>query len=95
MIIEKKSNSNNISLHRGDGLSVFRNRGKQAEKHQNFKDKSLQIIIKWNLKIVDCLDLTLQTALFKNILVKKLAPMSNPTILCKLTKKFQVRFNKD
>ena len=52
--------------YRDDGLSVFRNiSGRQAEEHnkktiQNiFKDKGLQIIIKYNLKIVDYLDVTL------------------------------------
>ena len=54
----------NIGLYRDDGLSVLRNiSGQEAEKHKkviqkNFKDKSLQVIIKCYLKIVDYLDVT-------------------------------------
>ena len=36
-----------------------------------------------------------QTANFKNLLMKQLTPMSNPTTLGKLSKKSQDRFNKD
>ena len=54
----------NIGSYRDDGLSVLRNiSGQEAEKHKkviqkNFKDKSLQVIIKCYLKIVDYLDVT-------------------------------------
>ena len=64
-LLSKKYNSNNTSLHRDDGLSVFKNiGGQQAEKHKKiiqiiFKVKGLQIIIKYDLKIVDYLDVSL------------------------------------
>ena len=64
-LLRKKHSSNIIGLYRDDGLSVFRNiSGQQAEKHKKnnskiFKDRSVQIIIKCNLKIVDYLGVTL------------------------------------
>ena len=57
--------SNKRGLYHDDGFTIFRNiSGQQAEKHLKiiqtiFKDRCLQIIIKYNLKIVDYLDVTL------------------------------------
>ena len=62
-LLSKKFSSNNIGLYRDDGLLVFRNiNGRQAEKktiQKIFKDKGLQIIIKYNLKIIDYLGVTI------------------------------------
>ena len=64
-LLSKKYSSNNIGLYRDDGLSVFRKiSGQQAEKKQKYsknsqRQKSLQIIIKCSLKILDYLDVTL------------------------------------
>ena len=61
----KKYSSNNIGSYRDDRLPVFRKISEQpAEKHkkiikETFKNKGLQMIIKWNLKVVDYLEVTL------------------------------------
>ena len=98
--------SNNIGLYRDDVLSVFRNISRQqAEKHKKviqkiFRDKSSQIIIKCDLKIVDYLDVTLNLndgtyRPFINLIRKQLTSMSNLTIPRKLSKIFQDRVKKD
>ena len=57
--------SSNIGLYYDDRLSVFRNiSGRQAEKYKKtiqriFKDKGLQILIKFNLKKVYYVEVTL------------------------------------
>ena len=64
-LLSKKFSFNSIGLYCDDGLFLFRNiSGRQAEIHKKtvqkiFKSKSLQIIIKCNLKIVAYLDVTL------------------------------------
>ena len=63
--LSRKYNKNNIGLYGDDGLAVFRNiSGPQAEKikkhFQNILRKSYSnITVKYNLKIVDYLDVTL------------------------------------
>ena len=64
-LLSKKYRSNNIGLYHDDELSVFGSfSGQQAEKHKTiiqkvFTDRSLRIIIKCTLKIVDYLDVPL------------------------------------
>ena len=64
-LIGNKYNPNNIELYRDDGLAVFKNTsGPQSEKikitfQRMFKNKSLDIIINCNMKIVNYLDVTL------------------------------------
>ena len=60
-----KYNKNDIGLYTDDGLAVFKNiSGPQAEKSKKhfqniFRKNNLNIIIKFNLEIVDYLDVTL------------------------------------
>ena len=64
-LIGNTYNRNNIGLCRDYGLAVFRNRSNpQSEKIKKtfqkiFKNKSLDIIINWNMKIVNYLGVTL------------------------------------
>ena len=61
----RKYNENNIGLYRDDSLAVFKNiSGPQAEKiKKHFQNKcrknNLNMIVKYNLKIADYLDVTL------------------------------------
>ena len=64
-LIGNKYNPNNIGLYRDDGLAVFKNTsGPQSEKikknfQRMFKNKGLDLIINYNMKIVNYLDVTL------------------------------------
>ena len=64
-LIGNKYNPNNIGLYRDDGLAVFKNTsGPQSEKikktfQKMFKNKGLDIIISFNVEIVNHLDVTL------------------------------------
>ena len=64
-LIGNKYNPNNIGLDRDDGLAVFKNTsGPQSEKNKKtfqkmFKNKGLDIIISFNVEIVNHLDVTL------------------------------------
>ena len=64
-LIGKKCNPDNIGLYRDDRLTVFKNTSaSQSEKirktfQKMFKNKGLHIIIKYNLKIFNYLDVTL------------------------------------
>ena len=66
-LIGNKYNPNNIGLYRDDGLAVFKNTsGPQSEKikktfQKMFKNKGLDIIINCNMKIVNYLDVTLNS----------------------------------
>ena len=68
-LIGNKYNPNNIGLYRDDGLAVFRNTsGPQSEKikktfQKMFKNKGLDIIISFNMKIVNYIDVTLDRKL--------------------------------
>ena len=70
-LIGKKYDSKNIGLYRDEGLAVFKNvSGPSSEKMKNhlqhlFKQKSLQIIIECNLKVVNYLDVAFNLTLSK------------------------------
>ena len=63
-LIGKKYDSKNIGLYRDDGLAVFKNvNGPASEKIKKqlqslFKQKGMQIIIEYNLKVVNYLNVT-------------------------------------
>ena len=64
-LIGNKYNPNNIGLCKYDGFAVFENTSSlQSEKNEKknqkmFKNKGLDIIINWNMKIVNYLDVML------------------------------------
>ena len=64
-LIGNRYNPNNIGLYRDDGLAVFKNTsGPQSEKikktfQRMFENKGLDIIINFNMEIVNYLDVTL------------------------------------
>ena len=69
--ISEKYEKNSNGLYRDDGLSVFKNKsGTQLERikknlQKTFKDFGLEIVAESNLKIVNYLDVTLNTELSK------------------------------
>ena len=73
-----QSRIRDIGLYQDDGLAVFKNKsGPQAERIKKdfqkfFWENDLNIVIKSNLKIVDCLDVTL------NCLNNTYKPFSKP-----------------
>ena len=70
-LIGNKYNPNNIGLYKDDGLAIFKNTsGLQSEKIKKifqkiFKNKVLDIIINCNMKIVNCLDVTLNDGSYR------------------------------
>ena len=88
-----------------DGSSVFGtlvdNKQKKIKKIEKiFRDKSLQINIKCNLKKVGYLDVTLNLddgtyPLFINLIRKQITSISNPTIPHKLLRKSQILLKRD
>ena len=63
-LIDKKYDSKNIDLYRDDGVAVLKNvsgpASEKIKKHLQylFRQKELQIIIEYNLKVVNYLDVT-------------------------------------
>ena len=64
-ILSKHINKNHTGLYRDDGLTILKNNsGPEAEKLKKkfqklFKEKDLDIIVQWSLKITNYLDITL------------------------------------
>ena len=64
-LLSKHINKNHIGLYRDDGLAILKNTsGPEAEKLKKkfqklFKEKDLDIIVQWSLKITNYLDITL------------------------------------
>ena len=63
-LLSKKYNKNDFGLYRDDGLAILKNKSRpQSEQVQKniqkiFKEHELDIIIQWNMKIVNYLDFT-------------------------------------
>ena len=63
-LLSKNYNKNNFGLYRDDGLAVLKNKsGPQSEQVKKnlqkiFKENGLDIIIQYNMKIVNYLDVT-------------------------------------
>ena len=76
--LSNKYNEKDIRLYRDNGLDLFKNKSDpQAERikkdfQKSFRENALNNPIKWNLKIVNCLDVTL------NFLNNSYKPFSKP-----------------